>query len=101
LEQAGTMEDYRLREKLLSDDLTVSDLAEMGGVLLDVEGNQVLSFNEVGMTLIKLIRDDGYSTQDLSGYLVQRFGIDSITAQNDVEQFISEVGRFLDVNSSA
>lgn len=93
------MKDYQLRERLLSEDLTVSDLGELGGVLLDVEGNQVLSFNEVGMTLIKLIRDDGYSPQDLPGYVVERYGIDAQTAQQDVEQFMSKLDRFMSVGS--
>ena len=86
-----------LVEIFKSDRLTHTDLAEDGGVLLDIAGHQVLSLNEVGMFLVNLIHRDGGTAEQLTQRVVAEFEVDETTARTDVDQFLSELARFLRV----
>ncbi|MDS4058562.1 MAG: PqqD family protein [Candidatus Contendobacter sp.] len=84
---------------LKSDRLTYTDMGEDGGVLLDIAGHQVLTLNEVGMYLVNLIRqDDVGAAERLTQRLVAEFQVDEATARADVDQFLSELARFLGVS---
>ena len=87
-----------LIEILKSDRLTHTDLAEDGGVMLDIAGHQVFSLNEVGMFIINFIRRDGGTAEQLTQRVVAEFEVDETTARTDVDQFLSELARFLRVS---
>lgn len=83
---------------LKSDRLAYTDLGEDGSVLLDIAGHQVFTLNEVGMYLVNLMRqDDVGAAEQLTQRLVAEFQVDEATACADVDQFLSELARFLGV----
>jgi hypothetical protein len=87
-----------LVEVLKSDRLAYTDMGEDGGVLLDIAGHQVFTLNEVGMFLVNLIRqDDVGATEQLTQRLVAEFQVDEVIARADVDEFLSELARFLRV----
>lgn len=87
-----------LIELLKSDRLAYTDLAEDGGVMLDIVGNQVLSLNEVSMFLINLMRHDIGTVEQLTQRVLAEFEVDETTARTDIEQFLSELVRFLKIS---
>ena len=71
-------------------------MGEDGGVLLDIAGHQVFTLNEVGMYLVNLIRnDDVDAAEPLTQRVVAEFQVDEATARTDVDEFLSELARFL------
>jgi hypothetical protein len=87
----------KLHELLSSERLTETALEEGGGVLLDLEGQQILSLNEVGMKLVRMIRTEPFSQDDLAQRLAKAYGIDEVTAAEDVGLFIHRLSQFLRV----
>ncbi|MFZ1640714.1 MAG: PqqD family protein [Candidatus Contendobacter sp.] len=81
---------------LKSDRLAYTDMGEDGGVLLDIAGHQVFTLNEVGMYLVNLMRqDDVDAAERLTQRVVVEFQVDEATARADVDEFLSELARFL------
>ena len=87
----------KLHELLSSGQLTETALNEGGGVLLDLEGQQILSMNEVGMKIVHLLRDEPLTQADLAQWIAQAYGIDEETAARDVGLFIQRLSKFLKV----
>ena len=50
------------------------------------------------MFLINFIRRDGGTAEQLTQHVVAEFEVDETTARTDVDQFLSELARFLRVS---
>jgi hypothetical protein len=87
----------KLHELLSSERLTETVLNEGGGVLLDLEGQQILSLNEVGMEIVRMLRGESLTQADLAQRLAEAYGIDEETAAKDVGSFIQRLSTFLKV----
>lgn len=87
----------KLNEILSSERLTETAMDEGGGVLLDLEGQQILSLNEVGMKIVRMLRSEPLSLDELSQRLAEAYGIDEATAAKDVGLFIQRLSEFLKV----
>jgi len=87
----------KLHELLSSERLTETALDEGGGVLLDLEGQQILSLNAVGMKIVRMLRSDPLSQDDLAQRIAEAYGIDVETAAQDVGLFIQRLSQFLKV----
>ena len=87
----------KLNEILSSERLTETAMDEGGGVLLDLEGQQILSLNEVGMKIVRMLRSEPLTLDELSQRLVEAYGIDEATAAKDVGLFIQRLSEFLKV----
>jgi hypothetical protein len=85
----------KLHELLNSERLTETALAEGGGVLLDLEGQQILSLNGVGLEIVQMLRREAISQTDLASHIAKIYGIDEDTAAGDVALFIERLSQFL------
>ena len=85
----------KLHELLNSERLTETALAEGGGVLLDLEGQQILSLNGVGLEIVQMLRREAISQTDLAIHIAKTSGIDEDTAAGDVALFIERLSHFL------
>ena len=87
----------RLSTTLQSERLARTDLAEEGGVLLDLAGQQILSLNRVGLYLVDLICQDTVSREALAQRMAQDFALDLTTARADVDAFVGRLAQFLGI----
>ena len=87
----------RLSTTLQSERLARTDLAEEGGVLLDLAGQQILSLNRVGLYLVDLICQDTVSCEALAQRMAQDFALDLTTARTDVDAFVGRLAQFLGI----
>lgn len=87
----------KLHELLSSGRLTETALDEGGGVLLDLEGHQILSLNEVGMKIVRMLRSELLSHNDLAQRIAEAYALDEETAAQDVGLFIQRLSEFLKV----
>lgn len=85
----------KLHELLNSERLTETALGEGGGVLLDLEGQQILSLNGVGLEIVHMLRREAMSQAELAAHITQAYGIDEDTAAGDVALFIERLSQFL------
>jgi Coenzyme PQQ synthesis protein D (PqqD) len=84
-----------ITEFLAWPQLAETKLEDGSGVLLDIEGHQVLSLNEAGMFLVSVLRDGTASTQALVQRLMEQFEVDNALAVNDVEGFLADFSRII------
>ena len=70
-------------------------LSDGSGVLLDLQGTEVLALNETSETLLTTIESGAVSTAELVARLVARFEVEAEEAARDVETFVSELSECL------
>jgi sensor domain CHASE-containing protein len=90
--------DERIRflsEIIRSDRLTASDLGRDGGVLTDIDHNQMLSLNHTGMYLVKMLEDHLVTRETLITQLSKDFGIEVGEASADIDEFLEILADFL------
>lgn len=80
-----------LAKALSSSELSSTTLADGTGVLVDLNGMTVLTFNETGMTLVNRMRSGSRSLEELVSAVVQEFQTDEQTARLDVERFLGRL----------
>ena len=85
----------KLHELLRSERLTETALTEGGGVLLDLEGQPILSLNGVGLEIVHMLRAEAMSQAELAAHIARVYGIDKDTAAGDVALFIERLSQFL------
>ena len=78
-----------------SDRLTETDLGENGGVFMDINGNQILTLNRVGMYLVKNLQNGADNREALLECIIRDFAIDYETASSDLEEFLQRLEKFL------
>ena len=84
-----------LADLLRSDRMTRTALADGSGVVLDVQGLAVYSFNETGLFLVEAVCEGAADSDDLVARLMDAFEVDEATARADVDAFIAELSALL------
>lgn len=84
-----------LKLAISSPSLTITKLSDGTSVLLDIEGNQVLSFNQTGAYIIDCLYNDMDSIEDISSALSSEFDISPDEAKRDIQDFISELSKLM------
>lgn len=81
----------KIRGALTSGRLTINALDDGSGVLLDVEGEQLLTLNRTGMRLVQAIEDGAEAVEALRDVLLAEFEVDAERAEADARAFVGEV----------
>lgn len=79
-----------LSKKLASPEVSMTTLDGGTGVLVNLEGMEILKFNDTGMFVIERLREDATSTMEgiVTG-ISSRFDVDEVTARDDVGEFLA------------
>lgn len=85
----------RIREALDAGRLTINALEDGSGVLLDVEGEQLLTLNATGMRLIQAIADRAASAEELGARLASAYDVTPDRAEADARVFLDHVVKAL------
>lgn len=85
-----------IRSALESGRVSINALDDGSGVLLDIEGEQLLSLNRTGMYLVQTIERGTVTVDGLGEALAERYEVDLERAVADVEHFVAEVADSLD-----
>jgi hypothetical protein len=75
--------------------LTINALDDGSGVVLDVEGEQMLTTNATGMHIIQAIAGGDREADAIAHRLAKHFEVDAQQAQRDVATFVDSVGQGL------
>ena len=84
-----------IRGALESGRLTINALDDGSGVLLDIDGEQLLTLNRTGMRLVQAIDEGASSVEALRDMLVKEFDVEAERAQVDARAFVGEVAEAL------
>lgn len=79
----------------LNSQLTVTPLADETGVLLDLNGHQVLTLNQTGMAIISYCQTADTNIEQLTASLSEEFDVSPEQARSDIEQYLSNIGETL------
>jgi len=71
--------------------LTINPLDDGSGVVLDVEGEKLLTMNATGMTIIQAIEDGAHSVGAIARVVTSVFEVDDAAADQDVHAFVENV----------
>lgn len=86
----------KIRDALESGRLTINALDDGSGVLLDVDGEQLLTLNNTGMRLIQAIDDGAIGVETLRDMLLAEFEVEAERAESDAQAFVGEVAAALE-----
>lgn len=84
-----------IRDALESGRLTINALDDGSGVLLDIDGEQLLTLNRTGMRLVQAIDEGADSVEALRDMLLEEFEVEADRAEADAQAFVGEVARAL------
>lgn len=84
-----------IRGALESGRLTINALDDGSGVLLDVDGEQLLTLNRTGMRLVQAIDDGAATVEALRDMLLDEFEVEAERAEADAQAFVGEVAKAL------
>ncbi len=85
-----------LREGLSQGRLTISALDDGSGVVLDVEGEQLLEMNATGLAIMQAIADGADDETDVADLVARQFEAPAEQVLADVRTFIHGVGAAID-----
>lgn len=85
----------RIAEALQGGRLTVNALDDGSGVLLDLDGEQLLTLNGSGMVLVQAIEAGARDPDALATALVERYEVDAATAAADALGFVERLAEAL------
>lgn len=77
-----------LAEKLRSNDVSITTLVDGSGALVNIEGMEILTFNETGMRIVNHMREGKATLPDLVRAILTDFDVDEAAAVRDVEDFV-------------
>lgn len=80
---------------LKSGRLSCATLADRTGVLLRLDGLEVLSLNETALFLVQAMQEGAASEAALVARLVNAFEVDEATAERDVQTFTHQLATSL------
>jgi hypothetical protein len=85
----------RLTERLGDPEISETVLPDGSGVLLDIEGRQVLSLSKTGVFLVHELRAGATTLDELSARLTTVYQVDPDTAREDTIAFLARLGEAL------
>jgi hypothetical protein len=71
--------------------LTINSLDDGSGVVLDVDGEQMLTANATGILIIQSIAEGRRSLNRIAEQISERFDVESDRARSDAAAFVSKV----------
>ena len=89
----------KIRGALESGRLTINALDDGSGVLLDVDGEQLLTLNRTGMRLVQAVDEGASSVEALRDMLLEEFDVEAERAEADARAFVGEVAEALSLGS--
>lgn len=81
-----------LRKDLAEGRLTISALDDGSGVVLDVEGEQLLEMNATGLAIMQAIADGVGSEEAVAEVVAGKFDAPVERVLGDVREFVGRVG---------
>lgn len=84
-----------IHDALESGRLTINALDDGSGVLLDIDGEQLLTLNRTGMRLVQAIDEGAASVAALRDMLLAEFEVEAGRAEADAQAFVAEVAEAL------
>ncbi len=84
-----------VREAFAGGRLTVNSLEDGSGVVLDVEGEQLMTMNRTGLAVVQLIADGADDMEMIIGNVVSTFEVSPARASHDTEEFIDRMAKVL------
>lgn len=81
----------RIRQALDSGRLTINALDDGSGVLLDVDGEQLMTLNATGMALVRGIDGGAEDVESLGRLLSDAFEVETQRAEADASAFVVEI----------
>ncbi len=81
--------------RLRNGELCLTELGDGSGVILDLDGHQVLTLNASGVVLVNAIASGTLAIDDLVKILREHFDVDEIVAERDVQGFLEELGGYV------
>lgn len=84
-----------IRDALESGRLTINALDDGSGVLLDIDGEQLLTLNRTGMRLVQAIDEGAAGVDALRDMLQAEFEVEADRAEADARAFVEEVAEAL------
>ena len=89
------MDIEKLREALHRGRLTINALDDGSGVLLDVDGEQLITLNRTGVRRVQYV-DEGATTVDaLRDRLMKEFEVDADRAERNARTFFTALAQAL------
>lgn len=85
----------KIRDALESGRLTINALDDGSGVLLDIDGEQLLTLNRTGMRLVQAIDEGATGVPALRDMLLDEFDVEVDRAEADARAFVGEVAEAL------
>jgi len=79
---AAALEDKRL---------TINALEDGSGVVLDVEGEQMLTANTTGIAIVQAINEGDRDAETIARHLAEQFDVAEARASEDVTAFVTRV----------
>jgi hypothetical protein len=80
-----------LRESIERGRLTISQLDDGSGVVLDVEGEQLVEMNASAMAMVRALADGAEDERAVAELIAQRFGQPADRVVGDVEHFFARL----------
>jgi len=84
-----------LAEALESQRLTINALDDGSGVVLDVDGEQLLTMNATALTLVQAVSDGARTEGELVTVLTDTFEVDDDPARADIRSLMKQVTEVL------
>jgi len=82
-------------EKIKGNQLNSTSLADGSGVLLDVENNQVLTFNPTGLVIFEALQSGITQHEEIVQIVTDTFEITPNLATQDINLFIERLNTLL------
>lgn len=90
------MDLARAARRLTESSMTFTRLADGSGVLLDIEGRNVFSFNPTAMDALEQLLQGDESMDSLAAGIVDRYEVSQRQAVADLERFFQRLLELLD-----
>ena len=86
----------RIARALEDQRLTINQLDDGSGVVLDVHDEQLLTMNAVGIVILRSIEDGARTLEAIASVVSARFEVSDREALQDIREFIDNVARQLE-----
>jgi hypothetical protein len=84
----------KIQEALNSSNITLTEMADGTGVVLDIEHSQVLSMNASGLFIVKCLRESG-DPADIPGKMADEFEVSVEVAREDTLALLDRLAELL------
>lgn len=82
--------------RLTESSMTFTRLADGSGVLLDIEGRNVFSFNPTAMDALEQLVQGEHSLERLTEAIVERYDVSAASARADLDGFFQRLIELLE-----